>query len=712
MTTKSITLFVKAVLPIAFLATSFVANAFDFESTDGIYYTITDSENLEVTVTYYDGKSTKPEQYKYSGDIVIPSSVTNDNKTYSVTAIRDSTFFECTGLTSLTIPESITKIGKYAFEGCEGLTSLTIPESITTIDEYTFYGFTGLTSITLPENLKSIGARAFYGCTELTSITIPENITTINEYTFLGCSKLTNITLPDNLITIGRSAFNKCTKLTNITIPESVTTIGDYAFGACSSLTNIIIPNSVTSIGDCAFYKCSSLTEITLPNHIEKIGSETFRYCSGLVSITIPESVTFIRNYAFNDCTALSKIYVNSTTPPTIETFYSFATSTYSSATLYVPFGGVDAYKSAEYWSNFTKIKEDPNYFSSFLAKAQNIVESNGEGVGYYTSESISNLSAVIEKYKDAEVSEDAINELQSAIDALEIILPELGKFYTITTSSALFVDGDGAVQSGQIGNSMCGVFQFESASDGTFYLYNVERGIYLNEQSAVAITSSGDAPHVNITYGESESLISECTIVEINDISAFSHTLTVDESGYGTLYLNYPAAIPSGVKAYVVSNIDGTTAKLTQLTGVIPAQTAVIVTATAGDYQFAYSTAEATAVKTNKLQGSLLNVTLNDSDFTYYSLSSVNDAVGFYTNESASILANEAYLAVESANGATSYTFAFENNGTTHVDTELKPDEAACTIYDLHGRKLTKPTPGINIIQSSNGSTRKIVVK
>jgi hypothetical protein len=86
---------------------------------------------------------------KYTGDIVIPSSITYEAKTYSVTSIGGSAFSVCSGLTSITIPNSVTSIGSQAFYGCSGLTSVTLGNSVTSIDYQAFYGCSGLTSVTV-----------------------------------------------------------------------------------------------------------------------------------------------------------------------------------------------------------------------------------------------------------------------------------------------------------------------------------------------------------------------------------------------------------------------------------------------------------------------------------------------------------------------------------------------------------------------------------
>ena len=58
-----------------------------------------------------------------------------------------------------------------AFCGCSGLISITIPDSVTSIDNYAFYNCRSLTSITIPSSVTEIGAYAFYGCSGLTSVT-------------------------------------------------------------------------------------------------------------------------------------------------------------------------------------------------------------------------------------------------------------------------------------------------------------------------------------------------------------------------------------------------------------------------------------------------------------------------------------------------------------------------------------------------------------
>jgi hypothetical protein len=99
-------------------------------------------------------------------------------------------FYGCTGLTEVTIGNSVTSIGYGAFWDCTGLTSVTIPNCVTSIGEWAFYGCTGLTSVTISNSVTSIGRCTFSGCTGLTSVTIPNSVTEIRDSAFAGCTGL------------------------------------------------------------------------------------------------------------------------------------------------------------------------------------------------------------------------------------------------------------------------------------------------------------------------------------------------------------------------------------------------------------------------------------------------------------------------------------------------------------------------------------------
>ena len=337
-----------------------VASAADKVEIDGIYYNLNssgDTKTAEVTQN----------PNRYSGDIVIPETVTYNDVTYSVTSIGNSAFLGCSGLTSVTIPNSVTSIGYHAFSDCTSLTSVTIPNSVTSIGNMAFHNCSGMTSVIISNSVTSIGSGAFSDCTSLTSVTIPNSVTSIGDTAFYGCSSLTSVTIPNSVNSIGAIAFQgtawynnqpdglvyagkvacyykgKMPVNTAITLESGTLGIAKYAFSGCSGLTSVTIPNSVTSIGLSPFSGCSGLTSIVvedgntvydsrdnsnaiietstntliagcknskIPNSVNSIGDGAFSGCSGLTSVIIPSGVTSIGEYAFSNCSRLTSIVV------------------------------------------------------------------------------------------------------------------------------------------------------------------------------------------------------------------------------------------------------------------------------------------------------------------------------------------------------------------------------------------------------------------
>ena len=228
---------------------------------------------------------------KYSGNIIIPETVSYNKKTYKVTEIGIQAFEDCTGLTAIEIPNSVTSIGSSAFEGCTGLTSIEIPNSVTSIGSSAFEGCTGLTSIEIPNSVTSINDNVFQNCTGLTSLTIPNSVTSIGSNAFYGCVNLTNISVsPEN---------EKYCSIDGVLYSKDKSQIIVCPAGKKGS---VIIPNSITEIGADAFRDCSGLTSIEIPNSVTYIGEYAFSECTGLTQIVIQSSVTSIGKYAFNGC--------------------------------------------------------------------------------------------------------------------------------------------------------------------------------------------------------------------------------------------------------------------------------------------------------------------------------------------------------------------------------------------------------------------------
>ena len=488
----------------------FEQTAYDF-MVDGIGYVIT--EEGEVAVTYTSGYYYYDAQSDYSGDIVIPSSVTFNDVEYAVTSISDRAFKGSEGMTSITIPNSVTSIGSNAFEGCTGLTSISIPKgldlsnaglefivngvkynvinekevkvannsytgdvvipstvsafgttySVTTIGREAFYGCEGLTSVTIPDGVTTIAPEAF-SSSSISSLTIPESVTEIGYSAFSWCKKLTAITilnkdvtfdgspfygcdslkeyygpaepfnyydsdygyempemtcsafekitfttgslervgfevvskssrtlkeldlsatsnteipeitfanfykldkvvLPSKLESVGFKAFDGCMALKEVSIPATVTTIGNSAFEDCRKMEKLTFEGadseeatcSIESIGDWAFYNCHNLKSVVIPEGVTSLGDAAFYGCAYMENLELPSTLKSMGDNCFALCENLKSLSVSADVPPTLfeKSFYNVDRTIPVS----VPEASLKAYEEAEYWNEFIHLK-------------------------------------------------------------------------------------------------------------------------------------------------------------------------------------------------------------------------------------------------------------------------------------------------------------------------------------------------------------------
>ena len=333
--------------------------------------------NVEInSIYYYLDRTNKTAQVisvvnKNSENIIITETITYDSETYSVTSIGQGAFSNCTGLISITIPNSVTSIGEYAFSNC----NLTKVNYLGTVDEWVSIDFLGYNSnpATYAEDFyindklltdvkitsaDSIKQRAFESCKSLTSVTIGNNVTFIDDLAFLTCRDLTEIIVLSNnknFTSDNGVLFNKDkTKLiqypigknsTTYEIPNYVTSIGKAAFTECMNLTSVIIPNSVKYIRDWAFSSCGYLAKVNYLGTVEEwaeidfggamsnptyyandlyindvlltdvkitsadsIKDYAFYNCQSIKSLEIGKSVTFIGYSPFHGCSSLTKV--------------------------------------------------------------------------------------------------------------------------------------------------------------------------------------------------------------------------------------------------------------------------------------------------------------------------------------------------------------------------------------------------------------------
>ena len=337
---------IKAIsLTIAMLFFSLVSSAYDFY-VDGIYYNILSEMDKTVEVTSgrsYINASPSTSAY-YRGDVVIPSKVTYESVTYTVTGIGGQAFDDASQVTSIDIPNTVTTIGDYAFLHCAALPAICLPNSVVDIGDGAFYCCRSLSAITIPSSVRAIGTNIFMGCDALNIIVVDENnevfdsrencnaiietssnklvlgcpttvipssVTCIGDYAFYVSDGLVSIDIPEGVTSIGHGSFSGCGNMSSITLPNTLDIIGDYAFQGCLSLSQLLIPDEVTSIGENAFDGCSGLSSLIIGDGVKTIGERAFQDCIKLTTVEVPLGVTSIGECAFNGCDILTSLVVS-----------------------------------------------------------------------------------------------------------------------------------------------------------------------------------------------------------------------------------------------------------------------------------------------------------------------------------------------------------------------------------------------------------------
>ncbi len=230
----------------------------------GIYYNF---RSDHARVTYYNYYSNK---YGYSGNIVIPETVTYYGKVYPVTVIESNAFRE-SPITSVTIPQSIKSIGSEAFAS-SGITSIIIPNSVNDIGTRLFQNCSSLTSVTLPTNLNEIPYATFYGCKKL-SINIPNNITSIEAEAFSHC-EMSSIIIPNSVIRIGDKTFAECNQLESVTFGTGLLRLGEDIFKGHTPSKVIWLPSTPPN----GYEKAKGVVNYVTNDQYSKINYKTYEY--------------------------------------------------------------------------------------------------------------------------------------------------------------------------------------------------------------------------------------------------------------------------------------------------------------------------------------------------------------------------------------------------------------------------------------------------
>ena len=342
-----------------------IPNSVTSIASDAFYYTGW-YKNQPDGILYLDNWLLGYKGDKPTGELVI---------TEGTRGIAGGAFSGCSGLTSITIPNSVENIGGGAFtntgwymdqpdgilyldnwllgnKGGEPTGELVIKEGTKGFANSALSRCSGLTSIIIPNSVKNIGSNAFYH-SGLTSVTIGNGVKSIGSDAFEYNYDLTSVHISD---IAAWCTINFCTHRSNPFFFANNLYLGE------EKVTNLVIPNSVTRIGDYAFEGCRGLTSVAIPESVTTIGYESFANCSGLTSITIPSSVTTIGNYAFYGCTGMTSVTSLIAEPFEIDervfSYYDYPSIKFNTAVLFVPKGTKEKYLSTPAWNKFQTILE------------------------------------------------------------------------------------------------------------------------------------------------------------------------------------------------------------------------------------------------------------------------------------------------------------------------------------------------------------------
>ena len=622
-------------------------------------------------------------------------------------SIEEGAFSSCENITEIILPEGVDSIGKEAFRDCSGLTNIKIPSTLKSIEKTAFSGCKNLQKIyiediaawcnnTFHESL-SFEKHLYMNDEEIKDLVIPNTATSIADYAFYKCTGLTTVTIPNSVTAIGGSAFWDCSGVTSVTIGNGVTTIGDCAFYSCESLTSATIPNSVTSIGSSAFSSCSSLDSITIGSGIISIGDEAFYYCTALATVTLGSGLTNIGESAFFYCRGLKDVYCYAENVPQTKSS-KFDSSNYNSATLHVPLVSIDAYKSRYPWYGFKNIVKIamPEHTLTYMV--------DGEVYKTYSIEEGETITPESEPTKEGHTF-SGWSEIPETMPDHDVTIT--GTFSINKYILEYKVDGE--------------VYKTDSLEYGTNITPEAEptkEGYTFSGWSDIPetmpandVTITGSFTQIDFEVGNATYEVSgdEVSVIKGNNYSGNVEILS-------TVVIND--------KTYTVTSIaDGAFQNNTNITSITIPETVTNIGANAfegcnklssiiigkavssiGSKAFANLTSAAQTRGENNLKVSCFaeNVPTTASDA--FENTSINNATLLVDDNSVAL-----YKASAPWNGFGAIIGFDEAAG---IDGVMLDNNGKAKIFSIEGKLLNDLQKGLNIIQMSDGKTRKIIIR
>lgn len=621
----------------------------------GIYYDVSYVNGI-AEVTYNRENTVKID---YSGSIVIPSVITPQGDKYPLTVIgiTEDAFAFHDDITSVSIPNTVTSIGACAFIGCTGLTSITIPNSVT-----------------------NIGYCAFNLCEGLTSITIPASVNFINTYAFNSCKNVSSITVAkgnniydsrDDCNAIIKTASDILIQGCNTTkIPNTIKSIERSAFSGSRKLSSVSIPNSVTKIGEGAFNATWDLEEVNItdlsawcniefadeeanPLHISCADQTKILKLNGIdiKDMIIPNGVTEIKQYAFCDYDSLKSVVIpNSVIAIGYKAFYCCDGIT----SVVIPNSVTSVGKYSFYGCD--------NLKSLIIGNSVDTIDAYGFG-GEWLRGTINSLNKIVSLNPTPPVCENS------------------NVFYEKNYSNAtLYVPKD---------------------SFSKYFIHDVW-GKFANIKKIETVASEINLSDTDVEMNRGENITlsakiipSNTTLTDLSWESSNTDVVIVDQTGKitalkpGKAIITVRALDGSNVMATCNITVKGARIKLSHTEVSLPVNDIMTLSYTVEpkdvSIEWSSSDLDVAYIKKNS-DGSVTVVGMADG------VATITARALDGSDETASCLVKVGEAGVEGV--------------------EVDDNVIEIARYDIYGRLLSKPVPGINIVKYSDGNTRKLIIK
>ena len=198
----------------------FAQSFYSTNTGDTIWYTISNSSALI--------SSPPSGSNKYSGDIVIPDTVSYNGRTYNVTGANHLAFALCNGLTAISLPNTLKNMYSNVFQGCTNLVKTNFRGTVKQWCDIVF-NENGSNPVTFSKKL-------YINDTLITNLHIPGNVSTVPQYAFYNDTALLDVIIDSGVTEIKARAFGNCKKIHDISLGKTINNVYDYAFDSCTGL--------------------------------------------------------------------------------------------------------------------------------------------------------------------------------------------------------------------------------------------------------------------------------------------------------------------------------------------------------------------------------------------------------------------------------------------------------------------------------------------